>query len=156
MQRLIQAALIVFGLDQISKYLVIHVMQLDAVRDIAVFPPFLNFRMAWNDGINFGLLSNDAALGRWLLIALALGISLWIWIWAARERKNMRAQFFAGCLIGGALGNVLDRLVYGAVADFLNMGLPGFDNPYSFNIADIAVFVGALGLVIFSGRDKTT
>ena len=55
----------------------------------------------------------------------------------------------AGLLIGGAIGNVIDRLAYGAVADFLNMSCCGIENPFAFNVADISIFVGALGLVIF-------
>jgi signal peptidase II len=54
-------------------------------------------------------------------------------------------------LLGGALGNVVDRLIYGAVADFLNMSCCGIDNPYAFNVADIAVFAGAIGLVLAPG-----
>jgi signal peptidase II len=60
----------------------------------------------------------------------------------------------AGVLIGGALGNVVDRVVYGAVADFLNMSCCGIENPYAFNVADVAIFVGALGLVFFADGKK--
>jgi len=60
----------------------------------------------------------------------------------------------AGLLVGGALGNVVDRIAYGAVADFINMSLPGWNNPFSFNIADVAIFLGALGLVLFTGKEK--
>jgi signal peptidase II len=56
----------------------------------------------------------------------------------------------AAFLIGGAAGNVIDRLLYGAVADFLNMSCCGIDNPYAFNVADVAIFVGAVGLVLFT------
>jgi signal peptidase II len=55
-------------------------------------------------------------------------------------------------LVGGAIGNVIDRIAYGAVADFLNMSCCGFENPYAFNVADIAIFAGAFGLVVFSGK----
>ncbi|WP_291738692.1 signal peptidase II, partial [Bradyrhizobium sp.] len=65
------------------------------------------------------------------------------------------AGLAAGLLIGGALGNVVDRVLYGAVADFLNMSLPGWQNPYSFNVADISIFAGALGLVLMP-QPKTT
>ncbi|MCC5973356.1 MAG: signal peptidase II, partial [Rubellimicrobium sp.] len=65
-------------------------------------------------------------------------------------------QVSAGLLVGGALGNVVDRLLYGAVADFLNMSCCGISNPYAFNVADIAVFAGAIGLVIFTGGDNGT
>ena len=58
----------------------------------------------------------------------------------------------AGLVIGGAVGNVIDRLVYGAVADFLNVSCCGWRNPWSFNVADIAIFVGAFGLIVLSTR----
>lgn len=155
MRALTLSAAAVLALDQLSKFLVVQVLELDQRQQIDVLPPLLRFRMAWNQGVNFGLLSDTAELTRWLLIALALAISVWIWRWARRERGNARVQVFAGLLIGGAIGNVIDRLLYGAVADFLNMSVPGIDNPFSFNVADIAIFFGAIGLVIFSSADKT-
>lgn len=155
MRILLRTALATLLADQLSKYLVVHVLNLEQALVYPVWSPWLEFRMAWNDGINFGLLSSSAELARWLLIALAVGISVWIWFWAARERKNRRFQAFSGLLIGGALGNVIDRLLYGAVADFLNMSVPGIDNPFSFNVADVAIFFGALGLVFCSGQGKT-
>ena len=60
-----------------------------------------------------------------------------------------------GLLIGGAMGNVIDRLIYGAVADFITMSCCGIENPYSFNVADVAIFIGALGLVLFTGKKKS-
>ena len=86
-----------------------------------------------------------------LLIAVALVICAWVAVWLVRARPGRLAQVAAGLLIGGAVGNVIDRMVYGAVADFLNMSLPGWRNPYSFNLADIAIFAGALGLVFQPG-----
>lgn len=145
-------AVAVFILDQLSKYLVVHVMRLDQRQEIGILPPFLNFRMAWNQGINFGLFQSGADVMRWILIAVALVIAVWVWLWVRRERHSPRVLVSAGLLIGGAFGNVVDRVVYGAVADFLNMSMPGIDNPYSFNIADVAIFCGALGLVFFTGR----
>ena len=140
-----------FLLDQVSKYLVVHVLNLRERSEIDVLPPFLNFRMAWNEGINFGLLNTS----RWLLIAMALAICLWVVLWIKRENHGRLAYLSAGLLIGGALGNVLDRVLYGAVADFLNMSCCGFENPYSFNVADICVFAGAFGLIFFAGEKKT-
>jgi signal peptidase II len=67
-----------------------------------------------------------------------------------QNRFGKWAEISAGILVGGALGNVIDRLAYGYVADFLNMSCCGIENPYSFNIADIAIFAGALGLVVFT------
>ncbi|MDO5612645.1 MAG: signal peptidase II [Paracoccus sp. (in: a-proteobacteria)] len=144
-------------LDQALKYLVVHLLDLDRVQMIDVIPPWLNLRMAWNQGMNFGLLASDANLTRWLLIAVALAVCAWVWIWLARSRAGLLAQISGGLLIGGAIGNVIDRLIYGAVADFLNMSLPGWQNPYSFNVADIAIFAGAIGLVLMpAGDDDNT
>ncbi|RWR06628.1 signal peptidase II [Paenirhodobacter populi] len=142
----------VFLLDQISKYIVVHLMNLDRLLVIEVLPPWLNFHMAWNQGVNFGLMAGEGDLTRWVLIALSLVITGWVWIWVRRERHSQLMLVSAGLLIGGALGNVIDRLVYGAVADFLNMSLPFWRNPWSFNVADIAIFAGAVGLVLFSGK----
>ena len=69
---------------------------------------------------------------------------------AGQPAENRWAQLSGGLLVGGALGNVVDRVAYGAVADFLNMSCCGIENPYAFNVADIAIFAGALGLVIFA------
>jgi len=141
-----------FMMDQVSKYLVVHWLNLRERGEIDVFAPLLNFRMAWNKGINFGMFDTN----RWLLIALALAICLWVFIWIGREKQGRLAYLSAGLLIGGALGNVLDRILYGAVADFLNMSCCGIENPYSFNVADICVFAGAFGLIFFAGEKKTT
>ena len=154
MRLLLKIALATLLLDQATKFLVVHLLDLDGRQEISILPPFLQFRMAWNEGINFGFLASSGDLGRWVLILLALAISGWIWRWAGHEPGNRRVQISAGLLIGGALGNVIDRLFFGAVADFLNMGLPWFDNPFSFNVADVAIFLGALGLVFFSRQDK--
>lgn len=144
-------ATLIFVIDQITKWWVVHVMELARVGAIDVFPPYLNFRMAWNTGINFGLLSGQADWTRWVLISVALGIVLFVLVWMRREPPGRTGLIFAGLLIGGALGNVVDRVLYGAVADFLNMSCCGFINPYAFNVADISVFIGAIGLALFSG-----
>lgn len=147
-------ALVTFGIDQITKMAVVWGLDLASRGEIDVLPPFLNFRMAWNLGVNFGLLSNGADYMRWVLIAVALVISVWVWIWVSRENPSARVQVLAGLLIGGALGNVVDRVLYGAVADFLNMSCCGIENPFAFNVADVSIFVGAIGLVLFTGKDK--
>jgi signal peptidase II len=146
-------AVTVFVIDQLTKFYVVWYLDLARKLSIDVLPPVLNLRMAWNQGINFGLFSGDGDFTRWFLIALALGISAWVWIWMRREAHSARVQLSAGLLIGGALGNVVDRVLYGAVADFLNMSCCGFDNPFSFNVADVAIFAGAIGLVVFTGRE---
>ncbi|MFC7705734.1 signal peptidase II [Plastorhodobacter daqingensis] len=145
----------IFLLDQVSKYYVVHMLNLDRRLAIDVWPPYFNLRMAWNQGINFGLLSGEAEIVRWALIAAALVISAWVWIWTRREPRNTWVQLSGGLLVGGALGNVVDRLLYGAVADFINMSCCGLRNPYAFNVADVAIFAGAFGLILFTGRRKT-
>lgn len=151
MRSLYLTALATFGVDQVSKLAVVHGLNLIERGEIDVLPPLLVFRMAWNYGVNFGLLSHGSDIARWGLIAVAVVISIWVFLWIRREKANPRAQISAGLLIGGALGNVIDRIVFGAVADFLNMSCCGIENPYAFNVADIAIFAGALGLVIFTG-----
>jgi signal peptidase II len=145
-------ALATFALDQASKLAVVHGLNLIERGVIEVAPPFLVFRMAWNRGINFGLFAHDAEVMRWVLIAVALAISAWVWIWVRREGATRLTQISAGLLVGGALGNVVDRVAYGAVADFLNMSCCGIENPFAFNVADIAIFAGAIGLVLFTGK----
>jgi signal peptidase II len=144
-----------FGIDQLSKLAVVQGLDLIQRGEIDVFPPYLTFRMAWNEGINFGLLSHGSDVVRWGLVALALAISAWVVWWMRRERENWKAELAGGLLVGGALGNIVDRIAYGAVADFLNMSCCGIENPYAFNVADIAIFVGALGLVIFAKGGDT-
>lgn len=143
----------VFGIDQLTKLAVVHGLNLIERGEIDVLPPFLNFRMAWNYGVNFGLFSGGSDAMRWVLIAIALAISTWVIWWIRSERGNWKAEVAGGLLVGGALGNVIDRIAYGAVADFLNMSCCGIENPFAFNVADIAIFAGALGLVFFAGGD---
>lgn len=149
------AAALVFALDQALKLYVVHGLGLAERLRIDVLPPYLTLRMAWNRGVNFGLLSSDGDAGRWILTGIALAIAGGVAVWMARGRHRPLVLVSAGLLIGGALGNALDRVRYGAVADFLNMSCCGIDNPYAFNVADIAIFAGALGLVAFTGRQNT-
>ncbi len=146
------AALVAFLLDQLSKVFVMYGLNLLDVYEIKVLPPLLTFRMAWNTGVNFGLFSGAEA--RWVLIAIALALVVAIFVWLVRDKPGRWGAISGGILIGGALGNVLDRLIYGAVADFLNVSCCGISNPYSFNVADVAVFAGAAGLILFTGEKK--
>lgn len=154
MKTVFWTALWVFVIDQVSKYLIVHAMNLAQLRAIDVWPPFINLRMAWNYGINFGLLAGDSPMTRWVLIAVALVIAGGVLWWVHHEPGGKWQKIAAGLLVGGALGNVVDRVLYGAVADFLNMSCCGFNNPYAFNVADISIFLGAFGMVIFSPTKK--
>ncbi len=140
----------VFLIDQATKWLVVHRLDLMTRQSIDVLPPYLNLRMAWNRGVNFGLFADFDM--RWVLIGVALAISVMVIAWKRRDGGSRLSHVAAGLLVGGAIGNVVDRLLYGAVADFLNMSCCGIENPYAFNVADIAVFVGAIGLVILGGE----
>ncbi|MDB9944014.1 signal peptidase II [Octadecabacter sp.] len=144
---------LIFLVDQLSKYYMFYQINLPNLpnQTYEVFPPFLTLRMAWNRGVNFGLFADFDM--RWVLIAVALIISGFVIWWVRREAKGRWAYISAGLLVGGALGNVVDRVVHGAVADFLNMSCCGFINPYAFNIADISIFAGAIGLVLFTDND---
>jgi signal peptidase II len=148
MRILALTAALTFALDQASKWIVVQWLDLINRGEIDVLPPFLQFRMAWNTGINFGLFATN----QWVLIAIALAISAWVLWWIWREKPGRLAQISAGLLVGGALGNVIDRIIYGAVADFLNMSCCGIENPFAFNVADVAIFAGAIGLVLFTGK----
>jgi len=144
---LFRVAALILVIDQVTKIFVVHVMNLKERAAIDVFSPYLNLRMAWNEGINFGI-----PLGsQWVLIAIALVICVWVIVWMYKEQPGRGALIAAGLIVGGAIGNVIDRVAYGAVADFLNMSCCGFENPWSFNVADISIFAGAIGLIFLTG-----
>jgi signal peptidase II len=145
-----------FAADQLSKWIVVHVMNLREIGMIDVFPPYLTFRMGWNTGINFGLFADDANMLRWGLVVLSFLVSAWVIWWARTSLTRRTAHISAGAIIGGAMGNAVDRVVYGAVADFLNTSCCGLNNPFAFNIADIGIFAGAFGLLIFADEKKIT
>ena len=143
----------ILTLDQITKYLVVFYMNLIERGQMSVWPGFIHFHMAWNSGINFGLFSNNGLAARWILIVIALGICGVVTYWMRRETRPI-ALISAGMVIGGALGNVVDRILYGSVADFLNITCCGLHNPFAFNLADIAIFAGLLGLMLFASDAK--
>lgn len=141
---ILPVALGVLVLDRLTKWYVVEVLDLESRLSIDVVPPFLNLRMAWNTGINFGIPLG----GPWVLIGLAVVISAALIFWSVR--KGSRAVGLGvGFVVGGALGNAWDRATHwGAVADFLNMSCCGIDNPFSFNVADIAIFLGAVWIAV--------
>jgi len=150
MRLLSLSAVIWFLLDQGSKYGVLYGLNLIERGQMEVLPPLLNFRLGWNTGINFGLFSGGPEVTRYGLVVLALVICGWIIWWAKTGLTRPMALVAAGAMVGGALGNSLDRLVQGAVIDFLNMSCCGINNPFAFNIADIGIISGAIGLLIFA------
>lgn len=155
MRPLLIAGFWAFLIDQISKYLVVHWLSLSRVYSIDVFPPLLNFRYGENRGINFGLFNDGSDATRWILIGFSLLMIAAVYIWISRLQTVRMMQISAGLLIGGALGNVVDRLVYGYVVDFVNMSCCGINNPFVFNIADVFIFAGAVGLIVFDMKPST-
>ncbi len=109
--------------------------------------------MAWNKGINFGLFEGDSAVQAYGLTGISIVISIMFFTWL-RNSTRFLIQVLAALVIGGALGNAIDRLIYGAVADFINVTCCGLRNPYSFNLADVFIFIGLIGLVIFKFDEK--
>ncbi|WP_300069335.1 signal peptidase II [uncultured Ruegeria sp.] len=150
---LIWAGLAAFVIDQVSKYLVVHVMRVaDQLGGIDVLPPLLVFKYGENRGINFGLFQGDSDASRWVLIGVSIAICFAVVIWLRRSTATNFMLICGGLLIGGALGNVVDRILYGFVLDFLNMSCCGINNPFVFNLADVFIFAGAIGLVLFDGK----
>ena len=138
----------IFILDQLTKFFVVHILDLSGRLSITVISGFINFNMAWNEGINFGLFANSSEIMRIFLIIISILICMGIFFWAIKQ-NSILLLLFSSLIIGGALGNVVDRIIYGAVADFLNITCCGIYNPYSFNIADISIFFGVVGIIFF-------
>ncbi len=109
---------------------------------------FFNIVMAWNTGVSFSMFSNYGGYMPTILICVALGITLLFLIWLWRAESNFHALCYA-LVIGGALGNVVDRARYGAVIDFLDVHVMGYHWP-AFNVADMAVVIGISLLIIVS------
>jgi signal peptidase II len=139
-------ALVLLGLDQLTKWAALYLLDL-AARPIAV-TPFFNLVMVWNRGVSFGMLDRLGAVAPWLLSGLALAVVIGLLFWLRRSENAMMA-IGLGLVIGGALGNVIDRLRYGAVVDFLDFHLAGWHWP-AFNLADAGICVGA-GLIVIDG-----
>jgi len=136
------------AVDQALKLWLIFVFDLRA-RGIVTLTPFVDLVLTWNRGISYGLFQQDGPLGRWVLLALtALAVAL-LTIWLARTTSRLTALAL-GLIIGGAIGNAIDRLAYGAVADFVLLhvttGTISF-KWYVFNLADAAIVAGVLGLL---------
>jgi len=110
--------------------------------------PFFNFVVVWNQGVSFGMLRNDSNYGPYLLIALSFAIVIGFLIWMFRTHNRVH-HFCIALVIGGAIGNVIDRFRFGAVFDFLDFHVLGFHWP-AFNIADSAIVVGVFVLMLYA------
>ena len=154
MRLILWFGLLALFVDQISKYVVIHVMNVSPFKSIDFLPPVINFKYGENRGVNFGLFSSDSEITRWTLIIVAIIICIAVTRWVLRNNQSKLVHACTGLLIGGALGNVFDRVYYGYVLDFLNTTCCGWNNPTVYNVADIFIVIGALGLVFFAKDSK--
>lgn len=144
---------LIVALDQASKAWVLYGLDLinqPALQREEVFS-FFHLTMVWNRGISFGFLQADAAWQSWLLIAFSLGVTGLLGVWLMNATRWLQASAYA-LIMGGAVGNAIDRAIYGAVADFLDFSslpLPfGFSFGWVFNVADICINIGVAVLVI--------
>ena len=131
-------------LDQLSKLWILHGLDLPSRESVNVLP-FLNFTMVWNRSISMGLPINELT-GDWGLIALTAIIVLWLVRWLYKSSRMLEALALA-VVIGGAVGNLIDRIVHGAVVDFVHLYGFGY-HFYVFNVADAAITLGVVILLL--------
>jgi signal peptidase II len=142
------AAAVACAVDQAVKLWLLFGFDL-ANRGIVHLTPFLDLVLTWNSGISYGLFPQESDLGRFVLLALKTGAVAILWVWLARAESRLTALSL-GLIIGGALGNGIDRLAYGAVADFVLFHITTATinfTWYVFNLADVAIVAGVAGLL---------
>lgn len=139
-------ALAVFVADQLTKWIVIGPLQLQEVGQIYVVP-FFNLTWTENYGISLGLFNATTDLGRWILVALTSAIAIGVATWMGREKARWD-QAALGMILGGALGNILDRIRHGYVVDFADLHFGEFRPFLIFNVADAAISIGVVILVL--------
>ena len=139
-------AAVIFVIDQGLKWLVTHPLDLPSLGQIRLLPIF-DLRWVNNAGVSLGLLSADTPLARWLLVALTLAIAAAVAVWLWRERQRDDA-FALGLILGGAAGNILDRIRFGHVVDFLDLHFGNWHPFLIFNPADAAITIGVLILLL--------
>jgi len=140
------AAVLVLAADQASKWWVLNVIHLPDKGSVAVLP-VLNLTMVWNHGVTFGMLNGSGSAGRWGLAAVALVIVIGLGAWLRQAERPLVAVAL-GAIIGGAVGNnLIDRLRFGAVVDFIHAHAWGW-SWYVFNVADAAIVCGVAVLVL--------
>lgn len=140
-------------LDQASKWWIVEVVMNPP--QIIEATSFFNLVLTHNRGVSFGLFAAGSDTGKWVLVGVAAVISIFLvrWLWQA---QHLITTVALGLIIGGAIGNVIDRILIGAVVDFLDFHAYGYHWP-AFNVADSAIFIGAAGLIFesFFVKDET-
>ena len=137
-------------LDQISKWVVLGTLQPGETRYVA---PFWNWVLTFNPGAAFSFLSDAGGWQRWFFTLLALGVSGWIVVMLRQHRNEFRLSLALTLVLGGAVGNVIDRLRFGAVVDFIQWHVAAYYWP-AFNLADSAICLGAALLLLDQLRSK--
>lgn len=137
-------AALVIAADQVIKAWILTGLNLPALVTLQVAGPFY-LTMVWNQGVSFGLFRADHDLIRWALAAFSIIVSVVLAIWVRNSTRPLFA-LAVGLVIGGAIGNVVDRIRFGAVADFLDVSRLHF--PWVFNVADSAISVGIVCLLL--------
>jgi signal peptidase II len=148
-------AVLACAIDQASKLYLLYVVDLAARGPVQV-TPFLDFVLTRNTGISYGLFQTQGALGQWVLVGLKALAVVFLWIWLARAQDRLTAVSL-GLIIGGAVGNAIDRVAYGWVVDFAFFHLSGAGwqfNWYVFNLSDVAIVAGVVGLLYESLRGE--
>jgi signal peptidase II len=140
----VAAALVTLVLDQIAKLYTLFVYDLP-VREPVHLTPFLDLIVVWNRGISYGLFQQHTEAGRWILVAVSLAAALALSVWIRRTEGRLLAACL-GLIVGGAVGNAIDRVAYGAVFDFIHFHIGSF-SWYVFNVADAAIVAGVVGLI---------
>ena len=137
--------------DQLHKAWMITIFG-DTQRPKITVTPFFDLVLVWNPGISYGLFKQNSDAGRWVLIGFAMAAAIALTYWLAQLQTRLAAAS-VGLIIGGALGNAIDRVRYGAVADFFSFHVSGF-NWYVFNLADVAIVAGVAGLLYDSFKTR--
>ena len=140
-------ALIVFFLDQLTKAIVTGPLQVSQIGDQLVLLPIFNLTYTQNEGISLGLLNATNPVGRWMLVGLTSAIAIGVAVWIGRE-KNRIDQAALGMVLGGALGNILDRVRYGYVVDFADLHFGEFRPFLVFNVGDAAISIAVVILLL--------
>jgi len=139
-------AALIFALDQLSKWVVTGPLQLREVGQVVLLPIF-NLTYTENNGISLGLLNATNPVGRWMLVALTSVIAIGVAYWIGKE-KNRFDQLALGMVLGGALGNILDRVRFGYVVDFADLHFGDFRPFLVFNVGDAAISIGVVILLL--------
>jgi signal peptidase II len=139
-------ALIVFALDQLTKWVVAGPLHLREVMQITILPIF-NLTWTENNGISLGLFNATTEVGRWMLVAVTSAIAVGVAIWIGRE-KHRWDQAALGLILGGAFGNILDRVRHGFVVDFADLHFGAFRPFLVFNVGDAAISIGVVILLV--------